>query len=405
MANFRYKALTATGTVVTGTLEAPSQAAAVQQIRNLGHYPISAADAETQGWRGWLARELHLRRGAKPRDLAIATQELATLLHADLDLDRALSILVGLGEIESLRQPFQAVLARVRGGASFADALATESAFPKLYISMVRAGEMGGNLEATLRRLAEYLTRAYAIREAITSALVYPIILLCTAGLSIIVILVFVLPEFKPLFDEAGKELPVATQIVMGVGDFLGSWWWLLLFMIVASVIGFRRALQDTENRRRWDAFKLRMPLLGTLWMKMEVEKFARTLGTLLGNGVALPTALAMSADTLNNTIIAGAVRQTAASLREGEGLAARLARTKVFPAVALDFVRVGEETGKLDEMLLRQADLYERSVKHTVERLLALLVPVLTILLGMVVAGLIASILVAILSINDLAM
>jgi general secretion pathway protein F len=405
MANFRYKALTLGGAVITGTLEAPSQAAAVQQIRSQGHYPISATDAGAHGWRRWIGRELKWRRGPKPRDLAIATQELAMLLHAGLELDRALSILVGLGEIESMRQPLTAVLARVRGGASFADALAADAAFPKLYVSMVRAGEMGGNLEATLLRLAEYLTRAYAIREAITSALVYPIILLCTAGLSIIVILVFVLPEFKPLFDEAGKSLPLATQIVMGIGDFLGAYWWLLLFLIGAGVLAFRRALEDAENRRRWDAFKLRVPLLGQLWIKMEVEKFTRTLGTLLSNGVALPTALGMSAETLNNSIIANAVRQTAVSLREGEGLAARLARTKVFPAVALDFVRVGEETGKLDEMLLRQADLYERSVKHTIDRLLALLVPVLTILLGMVVAGLIASILVAILSINDLAM
>lgn len=405
MANFRYKALTVGGTVITGTLEAPSQAAAVQQIRSQGHYPISATDAGAQGWRGWLSRELKLRRGPKPRDLAIATQELAVLLHAGLELDRALSILIGLGEIESMRQPLTGVLNRVRGGSSFADALAHDANFPKLYVSMVRAGEMGGNLEATLRRLAEYLTRAYAIREAITSALVYPIILLCTAGLSIIVILVFVLPEFKPLFDEAGKSLPLATQIVMGIGDFVGAFWWLLVFLTVAGVLGFRRALQDPERRRRWDAFKLRVPLLGKLWIQMEVEKFTRTLGTLLSNGVALPTALSMSAETLNNSVVANAVRQTAVSLREGEGLAARLGRTKVFPAVALDFVRVGEETGKLDEMLLRQADLYERSVKHTIDRLLALLVPVLTILLGMVVAGLIASILVAILSINDLAM
>lgn len=404
MANFRYKALTATGAVVTGMLEAPSQAAAVQQIRNLGHYPISAADADTQGWRHWLGRELPFRRGPRPRDLVVATQELAVLLNAGLELDRALSILVGLGEIESLRQTINSVLARVRSGASFADALSQEPAFSKFYVSMVRAGEMGGNLEAAMRRLAEYLARSYAIREAIASALVYPIILLCTAGLSIIVILVFVLPEFKPLFEEAGKSLPLATRIVMGVGDFLGAFWWLLLFLIVAGVLLFHRAMQDAANRRRWDAFKLEMPLLGPLWLKMEVEKFARTLGTLLGNGVVLPTALSMSAETLNNSVIAGAVRQTAVSLREGEGLAAQLARTKVFPAVALDFVRVGEETGKLDEMLLRQADFYERSVKQTVDRLLALLVPILTILLGVVVAGLIASILVAILSINELA-
>lgn len=405
MANFRYKAMTSGGDVVTGTLEAPSQSAAVQQIRSLGHYPISANDAEAESWRHWLNRELKFRRGPRTRDLAIATQELGMLLHAGLELDRALSILVGLGEIESLRQPFTAVLARVRDGATLADALAANPAFPKLYVSMVRAGEMGGNLEATLARLAEYLARSAAIREAIGSALVYPIILLCTAGLSICVILIFVLPEFKPLFDEAGKSLPFATQVVMAIGDFLGDWWWALIVLIAAGAYAFRRALREAEFRRRWDTFKLKLPLLGGLWTKMDVERFSRTLGTLLSNGVALPTALGMSAETLNNSVIARAVRQTASSLREGEGLAARLARTKVFPPIALDFVRVGEETGKLDEMLLRQADLYERSVRHTVDRLLALLVPVLTILLGMMVAGLIASILVAILSINDLAL
>ena len=159
MANFRYKAMTPGGDMVTGTLEAPSQAAAVQQIRSLGHYPISANDAEAGNRRHWLNRELKFRRGPRPRDLAIATQELGMLLDAGLELDRALSILVGLGEIESLRKPFTAVLARVRDGASLADALTASPAFPKLYVSMVRAGEMGGNLEATLGRLAEYLSR------------------------------------------------------------------------------------------------------------------------------------------------------------------------------------------------------------------------------------------------------
>jgi len=405
MTSFRYKAMTAGGSVVTGTLEAPSEAAAVQQIRSLGHYPISAANLETAGWRQWLNREIKFSRKPSQRDLAIATQELATLLHAGLELDRALTILLSLGEIERLREPLSAVQQRVRGGSSLADALAAHSAFPKLYVSMVRAGELGGNLEPTLRRLADYLARTAAIREAIGSALVYPLILLCTAGLSICVILIFVLPEFKPLFEEAGKSLPFATRVVMAVGDFLASWWWALLALIAAAAYGFKRALERPEFRRRWDAFKLKLPLLGTLFRKMEIERFARTLGTLLGNGVALPTALGMSAETLSNSILAQAVRQTASGLREGEGLAQRLARTQVFPAVALDFMRVGEETGKLDEMLLRQADLYERSVKHTVDRLLALLVPVLTILLGMMVAGLIASILVAILSINDLAL
>jgi len=238
----------------------------------------------------------------------------------------------------------------------------------------------------------------------VTSALVYPIMLLCTAGLSIAVILIVVLPQFEPLFADAGQSLPLSTRIVMAFGHFLGATWWAIILIVIAAVFWLRQALSKASFRLRWDKGLLALPLFGDLLTSMEMERFGRTLGTLLSNGVTLPVALGITSDTLSNSSIAGLVSETAVSLREGEGLAGRLARSGQFPSMVVDLVRVGEETGHLDDMLLRLADLYEHSVKHRIDRLLALLVPLLTVVLGMIVAGLIGSMLVAILSVNDLA-
>jgi general secretion pathway protein F len=405
MASFRYRALDVGGTLVRGEMEAASEAAVIQHLRSLGHYPICASLAGREGWRRLLPSGAIATRRPSLKDLSIATQELATLLKAGLELDRALGIAGALGETKTMHRPLAAVRARVRDGASLADALAAEGGFPPLYVSMVRAGELGGQLDRILLRLAEYLQRAHAVREAVVSALVYPIILLCTAGLSIIVILVFVLPQFEPLFAEAGRTLPLSTRIVMAIGHFIGAFWWLIALTIATAVLWLRRRLNVPAFRRRCDALLLKLPLFGELLRKMDMERFSRTLGTLVANGVALPNALAITKDVLANSVIAEAVAETALSLREGDGLAARLARSKQFPAITLDLIQVGEESGTLDEMLLRQAELCERTVKHTIDRLIALLVPVLTVVLGMMVAGLIASLLVAILSVNDLAL
>src|SRR6185295_2973889 len=300
MASFRYRALSATGSPVSGHLEAASEAAVIQHLRGQGHIPISASSA-AEGWRRLLTFEAGRKKQASLREIAIATQELATLLRAGLELDRALGIVGGLGETKTLHQPCEAIRARDRDGASLADALASEEVFTKLYVNMVRAGEMGGQLEKTLQRLAEYMTRGHAVREAVASALVYPIILLCTAGLSIVVILVFVLPQFEPLFAEAGRTLPLPTRIVMAFGHFLGAFWWVIGLAVVASVVWFRRKLKVREFRRRRDAVLLRLPLFGDLLKKIDMERFSRTLGTLLANGVAVPNALTITKEVLAN--------------------------------------------------------------------------------------------------------
>ncbi|MBU6297681.1 MAG: type II secretion system F family protein [Alphaproteobacteria bacterium] len=409
MTMFRYRAMTQAGGLVHGAAELPSEAALIQHLRGQGQYLLSSRQSGTPAGAGSaMARLLHALRPTRrvaPRALAMMTQELASLLEAGLELDHALGILENLADIGALRAPVAAARARVRDGASFGEALAEDDLFPRFYVGMVRAGEQGGGLETTLRRLGDYLERSLAIREAISSALVYPMILMVSAGISIAIILTVVLPEFKPLFAEAGKSLPWPTQVVMDIGDFFRSYWWALAFGTIAGAAWFRQSWQRPVFRRRCDGLLLRLPLLGKLLAAIDVERFERTLGALLSNGVPLPSALALIKDTLWNSVLREAVGDTARSLREGESLASRLAESGIFPAVTLDLIRIGEETGKLDTMLLRQADLDEQRLRHTVDRLLSLLVPALTIVLGLIVGGLIASLLVAILGVNDLAL
>ena len=404
MASFRYRAVTATGNTITGTMEGDTSGIVAQQLRAQGHYPLSMREVRAGALWGLLNRELRIRRKPSLRVLAALTQELAALLGAGLELDRALTILVKLSDIGALREPFLGVRAKVRGGTSLADAMGQDAAFSKFYVGMVRAGEFGGALEGTLKRLGDYLTRSLAVRESVMSALIYPILLLITAGISIIIILVFVLPEFEPLFAEAGKQLPLSTRIVMGFGDVLRDYWWLLLALIAGSIALARTALSKPDVALRWDRWILRIPVFGNLISAIEAERLSRTLGTLLTNGVTLPAALELAKDAAQNMAVAKALRDAAVSVREGRPLAAQLAHAKLFPPAMIDLMKIGEESGRLDAMLVRQADLDEQRIRHTIDRLLAILVPALTIVLGMIVAALIASLLVAILSINDLA-
>jgi general secretion pathway protein F len=408
MPNFRYRALTASGAVITGMLEAPSEPAVIEELRNRGHYPIDATAGTAhplRDWRGWFTRHIAPKRATTQRGLMIATQELSSLLGAGFELERALEVVVHLDETKPMRAIFARILERVRGGSTLSEALSDAAVFPKFYVSIVRAGEHGGDLRAALEQLGDYLARSLAVREAVVSALIYPMVLLATAGVSLIVVLVFVLPSFKPLFAEAGKALPPATQFVMDAGDFLTNWSWAVLLAVAGLVLALRRALKERSFRRRCDAALLRLPLFGPLIAKLDIERFGRTLGTLLRSGVELPPALVVTADSLSNAKIADTVRAAATGLKEGDMLARHLETSGVFPTLALDMIRVGEESAQLDRMLLRQADLYEREIKHTIDRLVALLVPCLTIFMGLIVAGLIGSILMAILSVNDLAM
>lgn len=405
MPTFRYKAVSAADEVVEGEMEARSQSAVIERLQELGHLPIRADEVAESKPAGWLSRDLFADRRVPRKAVGLITRELATMQGAGLPLDRSLEILVGMAEKENMRKLLVRVLDAVRGGASLADAVAAEGgAFPRFYVSMVRAGESGGALDSVLARLADFLEKSQALTESIRSALIYPAILLAMAGLSVVLLLTVVVPEFKPLFEDAGEALPVATRIIVGLGEVFARYWWLIALAVVSAAWLLRRRLANPAFRYRWDGLILRLPLFGELVKKIQVARFARTLGTLLQNGVALLGALAIVKDTLGNAVIARAVEEVSARIKEGQGLAEPLAAARVFPDLAIQLVRVGEETGRLEDMLIRVADVYDLETQRTIQRLLDLLVPVLTIGLGLLIAVIIASVLVAFLSVNELA-
>ena len=399
MARFNYKSVTPSGEVVEGEMEAASRGAVVERLRSQGHVPIRADERRPGGLRLTLGRR---RAGAK--EIAILTREMATLLGAGLTLDRTLSVLAGLADRGPARTLMEGVQERVRGGASLADALAnSDGAFPDFYVGMVRAGEAGGALEAVLARLADALERSQAIRDNIRSALQYPVIVLVMAGASVAILLTAVIPEFRPLFEEAGAALPTSTRIIIAASDLFRDAWWALALALLVLILAVRRHNSEPAGRLRWDRMMLKAPLLGDLVRKVETARFARTLGTLLANGVSALNALDMTGQALGNRAMAETVAEVRGQLRKGEGLAEPLAHSGALPGLATQLIQVGEESGQLEAMLLRVADIYDDEIKRTIERLLALMVPAITIALGMLVAFIVGSMLTAILSSYDL--
>jgi general secretion pathway protein F len=406
MTLYRYEAAAASGELVSGEIEALSQDAVIEHLHAQGYVPIRADLAKSRLLAGLFARKKKSGASHRRVNLVFLTQQLATLLHAGLSLDRALEIGETVSERKGEQETLRAVLDKVRGGSSLADSMAAQDdVFPAFYLGMVRAGEAGGSLDVTLRHLAELLERSQAAREQVKSALVYPCVVLATGAASVGILFGFVIPRFRPLFEEAGTALPLTTQLVLALSDGFRDYWWLILGIIVLLVFGWRRYVGTTEGRRRWDAWLLRLPLIGDLITKIEISRFSRTLGTLLRNGVSPLAALAITQETVTNMALREGLATVVESVKEGRGFADPLARTQLVPALAVNLTRVGEETAKLDDMLLKVGEIYEQESRRSVERLLALLVPAVTVGLGVVVALVIGSILSAVLSVYDLAL
>ena len=402
---YRYKAVTPTGEMQEGDLEGPAQAAVVDRLQDMGLIVILVEETSTRS-----AAKAGLGAFGKSSvsqvDVAVFTQEIATLLKAGLPLDRCLEILIALSANESVRQLMTQMREEVRGGAALSKAMeAHPQVFNRFYLNMIRAGEAGGALEVVLQRLNEFMERSRDLRDTVKSALIYPAILVGVAVLSVVVLLMWVVPQFSQMFEESGKALPLPTQIVIASGDFFRDYWWAMAAAVFAGYAWFVRQMQVPATRYRWDKRLLGLPLVGDLVGKLEVARFSRTLGTLLGNGVTLLTALSIVKETLNNTVMSEGLGVVATQLKEGKGLGTPLMETGLFPKLAVHLVQVGEETGKLQEMLIRVADIYDREVHTTVKRMLSLMEPVLILGLGLVIGGIIMSILVAILSVNDLAL
>jgi general secretion pathway protein F len=403
MTLYRYRALSPTGELAVGQDEADAPAEIIARLQAQGLIPIDANEYRPNALQRWLATDLFGQRLVPHRDAGLVAHQLATLIEAGLPLVRALETVIEALDRARLRKLLQAMLDRVRAGDSLAAATQAQQAFSPAFVSMIRAGEMSGALAPALVRLADLSTRAHELRETVKSALVYPVILLIVAGLSICFILGFVLPEFKPLFDSAPTALPTSTRLLMGAGEAIQRHWQLLLAGLAALGFAIHQLARSPRLKPTWHLLALRTPLLRRLVLAGETARLTRTLGTLVTGGVPLSTALPITRETLNNLVIRAAVARATDRLKEGEGLSRPLARLGRFPRLAIQLIRVGEETGRLGDMLLECADIYDGELRRTIDRALALLVPCLTIGLGFVVAGIIASVLVAILSINNL--
>jgi general secretion pathway protein F len=401
VAAYRYKALNQKGKTVSGSVQAASMEGAIAQLRHDRLLPIAVTAAGHSPLEAW-SITARLRRGAARAQLPQAIRELATFLQAGLPLDRALAMLAELTDFKPIAGHLIGIRDRVRTGASMADAMAADPLIPHIVVSLARAGEAGGSLASTLSSLADYLLRAQAIREAVVSAMIYPTLLICTGIASTLVIILFVLPQFEPLFQSSGKDIPAMLSLLLGGRSLLVDWWGAILALAGLGVLAARRIGPATAER--FDAWLLMLPLIGSGVILVQLERFTRSLGTLLANGQELPVALAISRQTLTNRRMAAAMASSLALVREGQSLERTLAHVPRIPSFTLDLVRVGEESGQLGELLLRHADICENRLRHRIDRGLAMLVPAVTIFFGFIVAGLVATMIIAILAINDLA-
>lgn len=400
MSNFAYRAVTAGGASANGEVEAASRELAIAAIRRMGLLPVELRDT------GSISQKTATTADNKSRKAVTkGIGELSVLIGAGLQLDRALSLAIQNIDHAGVQAEFAAILAEVKEGKSLSRAMAgNEALFPPMAVAMTEAGEANGKLGEALARLSESLTQADDLRTLIGTSLIYPVILTIVAVAVILMMMLFVVPQFESLFAGSGDRLPAASQMVMRASQLLRAHGLTLLVAIV--VIGFliRQWLRVPGMRLARDGFLLAMPQIGTLIRYIDTARFSRTLGVLVSGGVPLPVALATAQRTISNRVMSDAVAKVASGVKEGEGLTAPLAATGVFPKLALGFLRTGEETSQLGPMLTKLADMLDRDIKVRLQRLIGLLTPAMTVILGIGVASIIASIMAAILGFNDLA-
>lgn len=406
MALFRYKAVTEAGEVVEGEIEAPTQAAVIAHLRTLGHLPIRADEQQSGSLTQWFDREVRRRERLSRTDLTMLLQDLSMLIRAGLPLDQALETSVQYAEKPLVKTVVKRLLDKVRSGGSLAESMSAQGdTFDRFVIGMTRAGETSGALDLVLAKTAEFMERAHKSLQNLRSALLYPMILLISTIISVGVIVTVVIPNFQQIFTEAGFPLPLATRIVLGVGTVAERFWWLPVLVFLITVLWIVRARQSEAGRLRWDRRLLNLPLIGDLLTKAEAARVSFTLGTLLGNGVPLLAALGVARETLTNRVMAVAFEAVQKKVKEGKSFARPLEEAGVLPRLATHLLRIGEESGRLEDMLFRVAETYEVEVQRGIQRLLTLLVPTITLLMGLMIGGIVVSILLPMLSINTLAM
>jgi general secretion pathway protein F len=402
MATFFFRAVASDGKMRSGSLAGENEGLIARELRKQGLTPVYVGVAPKSNS---IQIKLPQFGGARKRDVLFFTQELSTLLSAGVPLDRALSITGELTTHADFRFIVLDVLRVLKSGRSLADSLATHpDHFSDLYVNMVRAGEASGSLAPIFERLAEFERSRDDLRGYIISSMIYPALLSLVGLGSIFILLNFVVPKFSAIFSDSRMKIPVPTKIMLDTSHYVQTYWWLAAIVLAGVLIVWRLYTNTAKGRMWWDGARLKLPLLGDVLLKAETARFARAMATLVANTVPLVQCIGISAATLTNKTISHALAGVAQGVKRGEGIAAPLRKAGVFPPLAAHLLTVGEETGRLDQMFARMADIYENDTRASIKRFTAIFEPIVILVMGVMVGALILSMLLAITSINDVA-
>jgi general secretion pathway protein F len=402
MNSFHFRAVASDGQIRTGAIHAESERLVAFELRRQGLTPVYVGKEEKKP----LDIKLPGFSGGRKRDVLFFTQELSTLLSAGVPLDRALSITAELNERPSFRTLVQNILRTLKGGRTLADSLSTHPAhFSELYINMVRAGEAGGSLAVVFERLSEFERTRDDLRSYIMSSMAYPCLLMLVGAGSILVLMNFVVPRFASVFEQSRIEMPLPTKFLLEGSKFLQNYGGIALAVLVVTVIGVYSYVRTTAGRLWWDTLRLRIPVLGDAMRKAETARFARAMGTLVSHTVPLVQSIGIAGAILNNRRISNSLEAVSQGVKRGEGIAAPMRRAGQFPPLAAHLLAVGEETGRLDQMFVRMADIYESETRTAIRRFTSLFEPLVILAMGLIIGTLILSMLLAIVSMNDVAM
>lgn len=415
MANFEYIALDAKGEESVGTIAANDEADASTQLRRQGLYPtkLEAAgkgglDSKTKAKVKKAQKARSKAKGkvggrVKGKVLMIFTRQLATLVEAGLPLLRGLTVLAKQEKNKNMQKTITTLADSVQGGSTFSEGLGQHPRiFDKLYVNMVKAGELGGVLELVLVRLAEYSEKAQKLKNKIVAAMVYPIIVMFIAVVIVIFLMMVIVPKFEKIFAEmlGDKPLPAITRFVIGFSRGIQANWLVYLITFIVLFVGWKVFSATKGGRKIIDRIKLKIPLFGPIQLKSAVSRFARTLGTLVTSGVPILQALGITRETAGNVIIAEAVDKVHEAVREGESIVSPLEASRVFPAMVISMVDVGEETGQLPDMLLKIADVYDDEVDNAVDAMTSMLEPIMIVLLAVIVGTIVIALFMPMISI-----
>ena len=410
MTTYFYQATDTAGEIIEGDIEAPDYRVAVQKVRNLNYFPIKVTQEkpDTSFLKKWKAPTSQAFSFSKVSsyELMNFTQQLATLISSKLTLDKSLTITTQLTEKEKTREMFRDIQKRVHAGSSFADALATyPDIFSKMYVNMVRAGEMGGVLDIVLKRLADFLENAEETKGKIFNAMIYPVILIVAGAIAIVVLLTVVVPELSGVFEGNGAAIPFITQILLDTSHIMSQYWWSLGIGLILAIFVFWLFLKSDFGRSLWDRLILKLPIFGDLVRKIEMSRFSRTMATLLNSGVPVLQALTIVQSVINNRVIVSAMAPLQEGLKSGQGISRPLQKTNAFPPLAVHMIIVGEETGELESMLVKVADTYDKEVNNAIQRALNLLGPILVLSIGGSIIMIVASILIGMMEVTNVIM